>query len=208
MAREFGARRVVTFAAMASPIHPSAEARVFTVATTAELLDELRRQGVHVLEDGEISGLNGVLLAAALSHRLDGVCLLGEFPYFASHVPNPKASTAVLRAFSLLAGIGIDLDELEAQAEAVESSLTEHLERLQQVASTQVRFPGTPDEETTEEEPSEVALTSEIEARIEALFQAASSDRSKALELKSELDRHGVFGRYEDRFLDLFKRGE
>ena len=28
------------------------------------------------------------------------------------------------------------------------------------------------------------------------------------MELKEVLDRHGVFKRYEDRFLDLFRRGE
>jgi hypothetical protein len=34
------------------------------------------------------------------------------------------------------------------------------------------------------------------------------SRREAALELKAELDRHGLFKRYEDRFLDLFKRAE
>ena len=48
----------------------------------------------------------------------------------------------------------------------------------------------------------------EAEARIEGLFQRARQDRSMALELKSELDRQGLFKRYEDRFLDLFKNAE
>jgi hypothetical protein len=34
----------------------------------------------------------------------------------------------------------------------------------------------------------------------------AAKDRSKAFELKQELDRLGVFKEYEDRFLDLFKK--
>jgi hypothetical protein len=33
-------------------------------------------------------------------------------------------------------------------------------------------------------------------------------DRSKAYELKNELDRLDVFRDYEDRFLDLFKKAE
>jgi hypothetical protein len=41
--------------------------------------------------------------------------------------------------------------------------------------------------------------------RIERLFEQAGKDRSKAFELKQELDRLGVFKDYEDRFLDLFK---
>jgi hypothetical protein len=43
--------------------------------------------------------------------------------------------------------------------------------------------------------------------RIETLFSEAERDRSRALALKAELDRLGVFERYEDRFLDLFRSG-
>jgi hypothetical protein len=42
--------------------------------------------------------------------------------------------------------------------------------------------------------------------RIETLFIASAADRSKAYELKRELDRLGVFAEYEDHFLDLFKK--
>jgi len=40
---------------------------------------------------------------------------------------------------------------------------------------------------------------------IETLFEAAQKDRSRAHELKQELDRLDLFREYEDRFLDLFK---
>ena len=43
---------------------------------------------------------------------------------------------------------------------------------------------------------------------IERLFDQSATDRSKAFELKQELDRLGVFKEYEDRFLDLFKTSE
>ncbi len=51
-------------------------------------------------------------------------------------------------------------------------------------------------------------LSPEDEQRIEQLFRQAREDRSKAYELKQELDRTGVFAEYEDRFLDLFKKSE
>jgi hypothetical protein len=41
--------------------------------------------------------------------------------------------------------------------------------------------------------------------RIDLMFDNAAHDRSRAYELKQELDRLGVFPQYEDRFLDLFK---
>jgi hypothetical protein len=41
---------------------------------------------------------------------------------------------------------------------------------------------------------------------IEQLFREAAGERSKVSELEAELRRWGVFGEYEDRFLDLFRR--
>ena len=52
---------------------------------------------------------------------------------------------------------------------------------------------------------TEDRLSDQAEQHIESLFQQASEDRSKAYELKNELDRLDVFKDYEDRFLDLFK---
>jgi len=55
-------------------------------------------------------------------------------------------------------------------------------------------------------EPAEPRLGPGDRKRIEALFDQAAKDRSKAFELKQELDRLGVFKEYEDRFLDLFRK--
>jgi hypothetical protein len=44
----------------------------------------------------------------------------------------------------------------------------------------------------------------EITGRIENLFREAAEDRQVAYKLKAELDAHGLFRDYEDRFLDLF----
>ena len=41
--------------------------------------------------------------------------------------------------------------------------------------------------------------------RIEKLFQEARADRTRAQELKKELDRWNLFELYENRFLDLFE---
>jgi len=41
---------------------------------------------------------------------------------------------------------------------------------------------------------------------IEQLFEQAKADRSRAGELRQELERWGLFSEYEDRFLDLFRR--
>jgi len=42
--------------------------------------------------------------------------------------------------------------------------------------------------------------------RIDAMFDAVRNGELEGSELKSELDRWGLFDEYEDRFLDLFRR--
>lgn len=212
VARTFGVERVVTFAAMASPMHPSAAARVFAAATSDALLADLRRDDVTLLAEAEIGGLNGVFVAAAAERALPAMCLLGEFPFFAAAVPNPKASAAVLRVFSSIAGLDLDLAELEADARKIERGLIHHLKNLQR-SLTPMETSGDDSSEAefeatvpTPEESGPDPIPPDVLEHIEALFAAAREDRSKALQLKSELDRRGLFRRYEDRFLDLFKK--
>jgi proteasome assembly chaperone (PAC2) family protein len=202
IAEKYGVERVFTFAAMATPIHPTAAPRVFAVASGAELLPELLRDGVTLLDDGEITGLNGVFIGVAASRGLPSVCLLGEFPFFAAPVPNPKASAAVLKVFSALSGVEIDLSEILADARKIEQGLSQHLEGLQRAAELAAPSFESPEGASEGDE----GPSKEVLERIERLFAQARSDRSKALELKAELDRQGLFRDYEDRFLDLFKQ--
>jgi len=239
IAARYGVERVFTFAAMATPILPAAVPRVFAVGTRPELLPELRRDGAMLLNEGEITGLNGVFVAAAAARELPGFCLLGEFPFFAAGVPNPKASAAVLRVFNELSGIRLDMAEIDADARTIERNLTQHLEGLQQAARQAARGEGEGEEPGTEDygagfddEPAEreesaerdeepgageatprirpprrKPLSPEAAERIDQLFVQAKKDRARALELKAELDRLGLFKEFEDRFLDLFKQG-
>jgi len=207
LAAEQGVTRVVTFAALATPVHPMAKPRVLAVATDGALLEELLQKDVPVLADGQIGGLNGVLLAAAEDRGLPGTCLLGELPFFASSLPNPKSSAAILRVFAHLARLELDLEPLAEHVAASERTMMQILEQMQRAAGievpeqVEVREPA-----TLAEEPP--AVPPEVEGRIEELFRQTERDRSKALALKAELDRHGLFARYEDRFLDLFKDAE
>ncbi|MBI1372093.1 MAG: hypothetical protein GC159_04950 [Phycisphaera sp.] len=215
VAEEMHVERVFTFAAMATQLHPSGNPRVFAAATDQQALNELKEFEAEPLEEGQIGGLNGVLLAAANERGLPGACLLGEMPFFAAQVPNPKASLAVLHVFDKLMGIELDLHELEEQAVIVESSLLELLERLELAQGEQksdddnefsIPEVARQDEDTPGHDPFH--LEPSDERRIEELFDKARRDRAQAVDLKRELDRHGVFKRYEDRFLDLFRKAE
>jgi len=202
-ARGLGVERVFTFAAMGTGMDPECPPRVFGAATDPESLDELKRLELEPLEDGHIGGLNGVLLGVAGENGLHGTCLLGEMPQYLCQFPFPKASLAVLEAFTTLTGIHIDFTELSEQAEAIEGQLAEVMARLEQEGIV----PFATEEETYNPEPvQEERLSSADEQRLDTLFSLAAHDRSRAFELKRELDRLGVFKEYEDRFLDLFKQ--
>jgi len=205
-----GVKRFFTFAAMATQLQLGTNPRVFAVSTDAASLAQVTRVGAEALEDGQISGLNGVLLAAGAERGLRGTCLLGELPFFAIGLPNPRAAQAVLECFTSLANIEIDFTGLEQQAIAVERNLEELVEQMSQSGEQDESTDG--DEEDSEPEKSRQSDTGPLDARtqrrVEALFSQARQDRSKAFELKRELDRLGVFKQYEDRFLDLFRKGE
>jgi proteasome assembly chaperone (PAC2) family protein len=205
-ARGLGVERVFTFAAMATPMHPEHDSRIFAAATNEDSLAELQRLELEILEDGHIGGLNGVLLGAAAEAGLSGACLLGEMPHIFAQLPFPKASLAVLQVFSRIAEIEVDLTELAEQAKDMEQKLGELLKQVEQAYEQQM----SPEHETLKPEPAaeEERMAPADQQRIEQLFSQAQQDRSCAYELKRELDRLGVYREYEDRFLDLFKKSE
>jgi uncharacterized protein len=208
-AKTIGVARVFTFAAMATEMDHEAESRIFAAATDPETLNELKRLELHILEDGNIGGLNGILLGVAAESGLPGGCLLGEMPHIFAQLPYPKASLAVLTTFKSIAKIELDLTELSEQADEMDKKLGDLLEQMQQAMRQ-----GTPPEEepedtseTTRPEAAEAeSLSSADRDRLERLFEQAKQDRSSAYELKRELDRLEVYREYEDRFLDLFKK--
>lgn len=206
---KYDVERIFTFAAMASQMHPSADARIFTAATDASVLDELQAIDVQVLPEGQISGMNGLLLGAAVERGLPGACLLGEIPFYGAGVPNPKTARVLLDMFGALRDLHIDTSELAEQADKVERVLLSMLEQLGEEAAGG-------DDEDDDDDASDfpaaksgiAGLDDETQRRIDELFDEARRDRSTVVKLKSELDRLGVFRQYENQFLDLFKRAQ
>ncbi len=204
-ARNLGVTRVFCFAGWVSDMEPTTSSRVHGVSTDEEGLRDLRRQGVSVVSSGRITGLNGVLLAAAAEQGLPGVGLLGEMPGLAYQLPYPSASAAVLRTFASMAGMSLDLEELELYGRQTQEQITAAYRQALK-ALGEGEPPEKPEPPPPPEEPA--GPSAEDAARIERLFSGAKRDRSKAFALKTELDRLGVFRQFEDRFLALFKGDE
>jgi proteasome assembly chaperone (PAC2) family protein len=208
-ARKLGVERVFTFAAMATRMRPEERSRIFGAATDDEGVDELKRLELELIEDGNIGGLNGVLLGVAAEAGLRGSCLLGEMPHIFSQLPFPKASLGILEVFSTITGIEIDVRELAEQARLMDQQLSELLARMQQEFGEGSSGEEGDGPEFPEPAPAEEERVSPADReRIERLFDQARRDRSKAFELKQELDRLGLFKEYENRFLDLFKKSD
>jgi|694.fasta_scaffold03891_9 proteasome assembly chaperone (PAC2) family protein len=205
-ARELRVERVFTFAAMATAMHPQHRSRVYAAATTPEDLAELRRLELEIVEEGQIGGLNGVLLGAAAEVGLRGVCLMGEMPHILMRLAFPKASQAVLEAFTAMARIELDFAMLAEQVAEMDQQLGTAL-----AAAERSNNGGEIAHSVEEFSPPSRAhdrLSDAQREKIEELFAGALRDRGRSFELKQTLDQLRVFDLYEDRFLDLFKPSE
>ncbi|MGB0273012.1 MAG: PAC2 family protein [Opitutales bacterium] len=207
-AKRLGVKDVFTFAAIATRMRPENTSRVFGAAIDRRHLSTFRSAQVELLDEGRISGLNGVLLEIAAESGMLGGCLLGEMPFAFPQLPFPKASLAVLTTFTQILGIELDFGELRHQAERMENELGKLLHDLEDAIEQHGEV--LPSEGSTEAdaetEPDEPMLSTDDQVKIEDLFASARQDRARAYELKQELDRLKVFHAYEDRFLDLFKK--
>ena len=126
--QKFQAKRVYTFAAALTRIHHSEKPRVWAAATTQDASTELAANDLVMGGNLQISGLNGLLLGVAKERNMEGVCLLGEVPSYASRIANPTAALAVVNTFAHIEDIKVDVSELEEQA-------MEARQRMSQVAA-------------------------------------------------------------------------
>ncbi|MDH5695711.1 MAG: PAC2 family protein [Dehalococcoidia bacterium] len=124
----FQAKRVYTCAAALTRIHHTEQPRVWGVATSQQVAEDLKRHSLVQRGNLQISGLNGLLLGVTKERDTEGVCLLGEVPIYATRIQNPMAALAVLTVLTKMLGIEIDTTELAQQA-------SETKERMKQVAA-------------------------------------------------------------------------
>jgi hypothetical protein len=130
VAQQFNCKRIYTSGAVIAPSHHSLPPKVIAVSNSASLLPELRKYDNTILmselagnkNQGNITGLNGLLIGIAQRRGIDGICLMGEIPDYLSRMPlpYPKASKAVMTTLSRVIGLNLDpavLDELITETE-------------------------------------------------------------------------------------------
>jgi len=124
----FQVRRIYTCAAALTRIHHTEQPKVWGVATSQQLADDLERYNLVERGNLQISGLNGLLLGVTKEKDIEGVCLLGEVPMYATRIQNPMAALMVLEVLAKMLGIEVDTAELAQLAR-------ETKERMKQVAA-------------------------------------------------------------------------
>lgn len=140
VAKKARVEKIITFAAMSTSIDHRTKPGVWGTATSLEMLEELKRFNIKILNEGYIGGLNGVFLGIAKKAGFNGACLLGEIPFYATQIENPRTSWAVLEVFSQLFGISLDFSKISAFAEYMEKEIDNYLIQLKEKLSPQ-EFP-------------------------------------------------------------------
>jgi proteasome assembly chaperone (PAC2) family protein len=117
IAARYRVQRIYTCAAALTRIHHTEQPKVWGVGTNPNLVQELKKLNLKQKGNLQIAGLNGLLLGVAKEREVDGICLLGEVPQYASRMPNPMAALAVLKVLTKMLEIEVDFTELNRLAE-------------------------------------------------------------------------------------------
>ncbi len=121
----FQVKRVYTCAAAITRMHHSEQPKVWGVATTPQLTDELKEFDLIQRGNLQIAGLNGILLGVAKESGVEGICLLGEVPAYATRIQNPMAALAILEVLPKMLDIEIDTSELAQLASETKERMKE-----------------------------------------------------------------------------------
>jgi len=119
----FMAKRVYTCAAALTRIHHTEQPRVWGVATNQEVTEDLKRYDLVQKGNLQIAGLNGLMLGVAKERDIDGICLLGEVPMYATKIQNPMAALAILKVLTKILDIEIDMIELAQLAREMKEGM-------------------------------------------------------------------------------------
>jgi len=212
IAEQMDIELIYTFAGMLIKEERQEDLQVWAVATHSSLLKDLQRHNIKLMGEARISGLNGLLLGAAKTKGIPGVCLLGELPFFAIQIEYPPSCVAILRTLKELLSLDIEMEDIEKVAEEFKAQIQRiinHLKGIPKDAELPDSLPLDNREimkKIEQELGIKAGVPQYIKDKIEMLFAQTQKDVSKSYELKSLLDKWELFKFYEDRFLDLFKK--
>ncbi len=200
LAQAMEVKTIYTAAAYQYPISHKDDSQALVVANNPDTLKIVSPHEVEILQEGVVSGLNGLLLAFAEQRKIGAACLLATMPVYTHQMPNPKSSREIVRLLAHLLDLKIDMEEIDEAVVKMEASMDDMAIQIQ-TAMSQMEEDGEPELGQIDEE----RAPQYVMERIETMFEEVQRDRTQAKKLKEELDRWNLYSFYEDRFLNLFK---
>ena len=205
-AKEWGVSSIITLGGMPTIMDHTKHSVPCYASSEDGLSHDLLSAGFAPITEGEIAGPIGLLPSAAAAAGIRAGCIVATLPVYASATMYPKASLALVHGIERLLNLHLDNSFLERASDEMDVVYNGVADKIRE------HFPSilTPGETATEEEPdigepvSDPEPSLQVIAHIETLFKEAADDHAIAISLKRFLDQHGLFKRYEDRFLDLF----
>ena len=120
--------------------------KIYGTATNQEIVKSFRSFNISTLDNGNITGMNGLILGLGKLRGIEGICLLGET---SGYVIDAKASKNLLEILNNVLGININMDEMNKRSKDTEI-LIKNLE--QQMLAKSGQLPqGVPTDEQEEE---------------------------------------------------------
>ncbi|HPZ10330.1 MAG TPA: PAC2 family protein [Candidatus Eremiobacteraeota bacterium] len=200
--------RIYTGAAFVRHMHYKEDPEIYVVSNSKKLRDWLvREKELNILNQGQISGLNGSILGFAYEKNIEGACFLATIPIYSINFPNPKASMAIVKIWQKLIGFNLDFMDLHiaiSKADKTFEIIEEQLKKMTLGDHTDEQIESI-DENEEFPQTENAPVPYDIIEGIEELFTKAQKDKTIAHKLKEDLDRWNLFKEYEDRFLDLFR---
>jgi proteasome assembly chaperone (PAC2) family protein len=122
VATRYHCKRIFTSGAAVTMIHHHMKPQVWAVPNRSQLIEEIMRYKNTIFmsdieghpDQGQISGLNGLLIGMAGERNIEALCLMGEFPLYLAHETSyPKGSRSVLEVLSAMIEADLDFSRLE-----------------------------------------------------------------------------------------------
>lgn len=113
--------------------------KVYGAASDLELVGELKKLDVNIIDSGAVTWMNGLIPGLAKVRKLKGLFLSGETSGF---MVDPRAAVIILKVLARRFGLQIDMAELEKQAKEIEEALRKSGEKFGQAPSGSSEYIG------------------------------------------------------------------
>jgi len=117
ISNKLGVNRVFTLAAYITGSFVK-DPKVYGTGTDIKIIEEIIKHGVVKMNEGTITGMNGLLVGLAKTKGMQGISLLGET---SGYIVDANASRAVLNAFGKIMNLEIDMSNLTKRVQKTES---------------------------------------------------------------------------------------